>query len=243
MRLRDRIKLLNVPINKIKTDEVPTDKELQTSLLEQQQKYPVKIRPIIHPDFDYEIVNGRQRIKALVDIGEIQVLALIEEMDDVELHFQALIGNANRPNEIDEARHIIELEQRGFTGQEIAKMIRFSQATVSQRKRLIEKLHPNGQAKLQAGEIKVSTALEATKLPLSEQEELFKNGDRPSYKDVFEKVRTWESSQLEFDLEVKTVTKPGLFLTSEQVESLLAGQTIIVEWMEKSFNIKGENNH
>jgi ParB/RepB/Spo0J family partition protein len=237
MRLRDKLK--SIPIARIKTDIVPDDKSLQESMLEASQKYPIKVRPVEHPDYDYEIVNGRQRIDAMLKTGANFIEAIVEPMDDVELHFQALIGNANKPNELDEARHIIELEQRGFTGQQIAKMTRFSPATISQRKKLVEKLHLKGQLKLQCGDIKVSTALEATKLPLTEQEELFKNGDKPSYKEVFQKVREWEASLLlDFDLETKSETKPGLFLTAEQVEALLSGQLVGVDWMGQSFVLK-----
>lgn len=238
MRLRDKLK--SIDISKIKTDIVPDDKSLQESLLSCEQKYPIKVRPITHPDFDYEIVNGRQRIDAMIKTGGKFIEAIVEPMDDAELHLQALIGNANKPNEIDEARHIIKLEEMGYTGDQIAKMTRYSQATISQRKKLIEKLCLSAQNKLQAGEIKVSTALAATKLPLEEQEEIFGNSHNPSYKEVFEHVRQWQSSQMEFDIEVETEVKPGLFLTSEQVELLLSGQSVNVQWMGQSFNIKGD---
>lgn len=236
MRLRDKLK--NIPIDRIKTDIVPDDKSLQESLLETSQKYPIKVRPIINPDFDYEIVNGRQRIDAMIKTGGKFIEAIVEPMDDAELHLQALIGNANKPNEIDEARHIIKLEEMGYTGQEIARLVRYSSTTISQRKRLVEKLHPLGQDKLQRGDIKPSTALVATKLPLEEQEEIFGNGHNPSYKEVFEHVRHWQSSQMEFDIEVQSEVKPGLFLTSEQVELLLSGQLVGVDWMGQSFVLK-----
>lgn len=238
MRLRDKLK--KIPINRIKTDIVPDDKSLQLSLMEQEQKYPIKVRPISHSDFDYEVVNGRQRIDALSKTGSLYVEAIVEEMDDVQFHLQALIGNANKSNKLDEAWHILELEQRGFTDLEIAKLVRFSSATITQRKKLIEKLHPLGQDKLQKGEIKPSAALEATKLPLDAQEELFNNGRNITYKEIFEQVRNWQSEQLVFDVEVQTETKPGLFLTSQQVETLLSGETIEVKWMEEIFNIKSE---
>lgn len=237
MRLRDKLK--NIPINRIKTDIVPDDKSLQESLLEASQKYPIKVRPIAHPDYDYEIVNGRQRIDAMVKTGGIYIEAIVEEMDDAELHIQALIGNANKPNEIDEARHIIKLEELGYTGDQIAKIVRYSSATVSQRKKLIEKLHPVAQLKLQSGDIKVSTAMEATKLPLDEQEELFSNGYNPTYKEVFERVRGWQSDQMAFDLDSKSDVKPGLFLTSEQLQELVyEGKTLNLEWMGQWFNLK-----
>ncbi len=241
MRLRDKIKLANIPVDKIKHDIASLNKSLQLSLLTSEQKDPVKVRVLSNnPNYDYEIVDGRRRLKALLDSGVTFVLAyVVNEMDDTELALQALIGNSGTPNELDEAKHIIALEQAGKTGQEISKMTGYSPATISQRKKLVEKLHPNGQAKLQAGDIKVSTALEATKLPLTEQEELFTNGANPSYKDVFQKVREWEASLLlDFDLETKSDTKPGLFLTAEQVEALLAGQFLELEYMGQWFNLK-----
>lgn len=239
MRLRDRIQLKNILVNRIKTDLAPLNKSLQLSIMEVEQKDPVKVRVINHPDFDYEIVDGRRRLKALIDSGLTTVLAyVVSEMDDTELAVQALVGNSGTPNELDEARHIIALEQAGKTGQEISKMTGYSPATISQRKKLVEKLCLSAQNKLQAGEIKVSTALAATKLPLEEQEEIFGNGHNPSYKEVFEHVRQWQASQMEFDIEVETEVKPGLFLTSEQVELLLSGQSANVQWMGQSFNIK-----
>lgn len=237
MRLRDKLK--NLPINRIKTDIVPDDQVLQLSLVEVSQKYPVKVRPITHPDFDYEIVNGRQRLDALSKTGVTHVEAIVEVMDDTELHLQALIGNANKPNEIDEAYHIIRLEEAGYTGEQIAKMTRYSQATITQRKKLVEKLHLEGQMKLRTGDLKVSAALEATKLPLEMQQELFTHNGKVSYKEVFEKVREWESEALLFDVEpAQNDIKPGLFLSAEQVEKLLNDQEIEVEYEGLKLNIK-----
>ena len=229
MRLRDKVQLKNIPIAKIKTDLAPINQSLQISLLEVEQKDPIKVRVISHPNFDYEIVDGRRRLKAMTDSGVTTVLAyVVTEMDDTELALQALVGNSGTPNEYDEAKHIIALEQAGYTGQQISKMTGYSPATISQRKKLVEKLHPDLQLKLQAGDIKVSTALEATKLPLSEQENIFGNGHNPSYKEVFEFVRAWESEQLSFDIEPENEVKSGLFLTWEQVEQLMGGQVLIL---------------
>lgn len=230
-RLRDRMQLKNILVSEIKTDQAPLNKSMQMSLMEAEQKDPIKVRIIEDSIFKYEIVDGRRRLRSLIESGMTTVLAfVVTEMDDRELALQALIGNSGTPNEYDEAKHILALESAGYTGLQISKMTGYSNATISQRKKLVEKLHPLGQAKLQAGEIKVSTALTATKLPLDEQEALFSNGHTPSYKDVFETVRQWESDQLVFDLETKIDVKPGLFLTSEQVERLLAGEIFDVTW-------------
>lgn len=238
MRLRDKVQLKNIPINKIKTDAVPPDKELQISLLEAEQKYPIKVRPIDNPDYDYEVVNGRQRIDALSKTGQTHVQALVESMGDQEYHIQALIGNAGRPNEVDEGRHIIELEQMGFTGEQISKLTRYSASTVSQRKRLWEKLHPDLRRKVQEGKMKASAALEATKLPLSVQVDLLSNGNRVTYTEVFEEVRKWQAQELDLLGDFENDVKPGLFLASEQVEALLVGETLEVTWMGQVLNIK-----
>ncbi len=238
-RLRDKVQLKNIPIAKIKTDLAPINQSLQISLLEIEQKDPIKVRVISSPNFDYEIVDGRRRLKVLTDSGFTTVLAyVVTEMDDTELALQALVGNSGTPNELDEAKHIIALEQAGYTGQEIAKKTGYSSATISQRKKLVEKLHPSGQLKLQSGDIKVSTALEATKLPLTEQENIFSNGHKPSYKEVFEYVRAWESKHLEFDIEPENEVKPGLFLTSEQVLKLFNGQVLDLEYDNKIISLK-----
>lgn len=239
MRLRDKVQLKNIPINKIKTDTVPPDKELQISLLEAEQKYPIKIRPIDNPDYDYEVVNGRQRIDALQKTGQTHVQALVESMGDQEYHIQALIGNAGRPNEVDEGRHIIQLEEMGFTGEQIAKLTRYSTSTVSQRKRLWEKLHPQLREKVQQGLMKASAALEATKVPLDVQAELISNGNKITFKEVFEEVRSWQAQQLDlFSDDLPNEVKPGLFLTSQQVEDLLSGESLEVNWMDYTFIIK-----
>lgn len=241
MRLRDKVQLKNIPINKIKTDAVPPDRELQISLLEAEQKYPIKVRPIDNPDFDYEVVNGRQRIDALQKTGQTHVQALVEAMGNEEYHIQALIGNAGRPNEVDEGRHILELEGMGYTGEQIAKMTRYSTSTVSQRKRLWEKLHPQLREKVQQGLMKASAALEATKVPLDVQAEMISNGNKITYKEVFEEVRNWQAQQLDlFSDDLPNEVKPGLFLTSGQVENLLNGMDLEVTWMGQTIvlNIK-----
>ena len=239
MRLRDKVQLKNIPIAKIKTDLAPINQSLQISLLEVEQKDPIKVRVISHPNFDYEIVDGRRRLKALSESGATTVLAyVVTEMDDTELALQALVGNSGTPNECDEAKHIMTLAQAGYTGQQISKMTGYSPATISQRKKLVEKLHPDLQLKLQAGDIKVSTALEATKLPLGGQENIFGNGHNPSYKEVFEFVRAWESEQLSFDIEPENEVKSGLFLTWEQVEQLMGGQVLDLEYEGQYINLK-----
>ncbi|RJR12462.1 ParB/RepB/Spo0J family partition protein [Candidatus Parcubacteria bacterium] len=237
-------KLKKIPITKIKFEKWGFEPSLQESLFETEQKDPIKVRKIEDVEFDYEVVYGRRRLNALMQGGQHTVLALVvDDMDDVELALNALIENSGTPNELDEGRHILYLMSQGISGKEIAKKIGYSPATISQRVRLVEKTHPQIQEKVQTGEIKVSAALEASKLSFVDQERLLNNGEKLTFKYVFEKVREWQANQLDlFDSEPHGQVKPGLFLSSQEVEALLSGEIIQVFWTDKVFNLKTVDN-
>lgn len=233
-RLRDIIQLKNIKIEEIKTDMVPLVLTLKESLLEIEQKDPIKVREYVNGTYQYEIVDGRRRLKALYDSGETNVLALvIKNMDDTELSINALVGNSGQPNPMDEAYHMANLKEQGYTGEQIAKVSGYSQSRISLTLKLLS-LIPELQLLLSKGEMKFSAGYEAAKLPKDKQLillEKFNNGQAPTHKFIFEEVRNYQAEKVSlFNLNNNIEVKPGLFLNSDEVEGLLNGETIIIDW-------------
>jgi len=245
-RLRDEMKLKRVKISDVDIETSPLEKLTQASLLEIGQKDPIKLS--LNKNGRYKIIYGRRRLTALIANDQNTVLAIIvENIDDTELAIQALVENSGKPNPIDEARHLITLQAAGHTLEQIGKMVGYSTASISQRSKLAEKLHPNLQDLCAKGNIKISGAIEITKLPKEEQNKFvdrINNGEKPTNKMISETVRLWQTNQIglfEDDIFEANNIKPGLFLNSEQVERLLNNESIMVEYNGKSFNIKKED--
>lgn len=241
-RLRDVMQLRNIQIAEIKTDEVPLNLTLKESLFEIDQKDPIKVRKYENGIFKYEIVDGRRRLKALAESGQTQVLALVvNEMDDTELSIQALVANSGQPNPMDEARHMAKLREQGYDGKQIAKTSGYSQGRVSQTLKLVDCLIPELQELVSLGEMKISAAYETAKLPKDRQNDILndiKNGQKPTFRFVFEKVRDWQAQELDmFDVEEDEL-EPGLFLSSEQLHELIDGKILNLTWNGRDLAIR-----
>lgn len=231
-RLRDKIQLKNIPIDQIEIPNVPLDQDLLTSLVETDQKDPIKVVP---NGKTYRVNSGKRRVRALKATGAKSVLALVvyDMEDDQEFALQALISNAGKPNPMDEADHMMTLKEAGYTQKQIAKEIGYSEGRVSYTLKFKTHLCPILQEMLRIGEINLMTATEATKLPIEEQIDYIGNladaEEKVTYKSMFEEVRQYQAQTMP-ELPINEEIKPGLFLTGEQVEWMLSGHIVEMKW-------------
>lgn len=215
-------------IEDVNIELAPTSKIRQISLTSEGQVEPIRLRP--DDDGRFDLIDGRQRLVDLIDLGETEVLALVESASDIELHTKALILNSGVGNPMDECLHILALTESGFTQVSIAEKCSWSQAKVSQRLKLLE-LIPEFRQKLSGGEINVTTAMTLTKLSEDGQKDLLEE-KKVSTKRATEALRAQQSGLLElFSVETPKIDiKPGLFLTAEQIEDAEVGGGVLVYW-------------
>lgn len=234
------MKLKTVNISDIKDVEAPQSKTQQLSLIERGQDNPIRLRPVKD---GYEVIDGRRRLADMIGLGYDEVIAIVAETTNEESNWLALTLNSGTPNELDEAEHIMALLALGYTQKIVAEKINYSQATISQRVRLCEKLCDELKEKLRIGEITYSTAIVATKLPLDEQR-ILASEDKITNTLVTETLRDWDSQELGLDqLELPDVlpdTSPGLFLSPGEMKSVVAGDEIEVKWNGKLLILKGK---
>ena len=103
--------------------------------------------------------------------------------------------------------------------------------------KLVEKLIPEFQAQLQVGHINVTAALTLCKLSEGEQRELLSE-KKVTSKIATEKLREKDSNQIPLiDVPDENPVKPGLFLSSQQVEELLNGEVVNIEYEGQKLGI------
>ncbi len=227
------MRLETVQISQINLPNAPKSKIRQQSLLQSGQVEPIRLSP----DGDkYNVIDGRRRLIDLIETGATEVLALVEEVAELDAHWLALTLNGGTPNEMDEADHILYLAGEGYTQKQIAERIGYSQGTVSQRLRLAERLTDEVKAKVRNGEVKPTTAQVLTKLPRDKQQEWL-NGDKTP-KSAVETLRSWQSQNIEIEGMELPEVKPGLFLTAETMQQLKDGQDVSIVWDEVGMTLR-----
>lgn len=235
-RLRETMQLKKVPISEIEPIIAPVEKLKQISLFEVGQRDPVKLAQLSEGTYKYRVIDGRRRIAALFASEEQYVLALVKGIrDNKEAALEALISNSGTPNEYDEAIHIALLQnQYGMKNKEIARVTGYSESTISQRIKLLIDLHTKLQYMLQCGDINVSTAQEACRIPIEVQRERILSLEKITYKAVFEIVREWQGEQIQddilFDLPEPNITNQGLYLSDNEIDNLMAGECVQIEY-------------
>lgn len=242
------MKLKKIKIKDINIEVAPSNEMQQASLIETtQNENPIQLR--LNGNGKYDIIDGRRRVVDLIAIGKDTVWAIIKEVSDAELAMQAIILNSGTANYMDEADHIYTLIQKhGMSIEAIAKKGNVTTQTIYDRLRLKEKLIPEIQEHLRAGTIKYSVALELTHLPISKQAEastILDSGEKLKLKDVKEVKRLYQAENTYESLQIPLIPEeqgptfsPGLFLDSEQVKVLLAGQSLEVEYQGRNLTLK-----
>lgn len=137
---------MKIDLEKIKTSAAPVRRkvngqsleELTMSIREQGVLVPIKVRQM--RDY-YEVVFGNRRVEAARRAGLTKIEAVVEELDELRSHQQALTENVVRedmtPYEIAKALQQ-ELESTGQTQEEVGKKYGMSQVTVAEYIRMLK---------------------------------------------------------------------------------------------------------
>lgn len=192
-----------VKISEIDRSTAPTNKEQQESLGLRGMRQPIRLweYPLDTSEYKYRVVDGRRRIEdwialkqkeyqagmsidavdtvEIVSLAEDKILigALVynyDELDEENMHLDALTLNSGKNNYMDEADHISYLmTEETYTVEDVASSVNLSISTVLNRLDLIHKLIFEYQDKLRDGGIKVSAAHELVKISKESQIELY----------------------------------------------------------------------
>lgn len=184
-----------VKISEIDRTIAPTNKEQQESLGLRGMRQPVRLWGIASEtsEFKYRIVDGRRRIEDWIalkqkesedgpdqSLDKILIGALVynhDELNEENMHLDALTLNSGKSNYMDEADHISYLmKEETYTVEDVASAVSLSISTILNRLDLINKLISEYQDKLRDGGIKVSAAHELVKVSKEKQTELHTKG-------------------------------------------------------------------
>lgn len=225
------MELKNVLISEIEDVPAPESKARQVSLMAIKQVYPIILGA--NGDGTYQIIDGRRRVADLKALDAKTVLALVKEMDDEEATKHSLASNISRSrNHMSEAEDAAKLRDYGYTQQEIAEMMAVTQGFISQLLSLVDDLIPELQDKLRTGEIVFNCARSAVKLPVEDQKRLARMS--PTVGDAQRLLSEHQSSFIDLsDLDVPDIPddyQPPAIIPAEDVERLLNGEGIIIEW-------------
>lgn len=219
--------LLIIPIELINDVPAPTEKARQQSLIEIGQVEPIRLR--VTEAGRYDLVDGRRRVANLKANGAAHIEALVENITDNQAALHALALNVSRSHSpMIEARLIAQLMQT-HTQQEVAKMLGVTQAFISQRLSLLD-LVPALQRKLELGQMTMSAARAAKKLPTEDQERLAEL-DKVTVDSAKEMLRGYQAEMVdlsEIDIPDWSSEPPTVHLSKEQVTALKKGQPVTV---------------
>lgn len=221
------IQLINVPIELINNVPAPTQKARQQSLIELGQVDPVRLRPA--EDGRFSIVDGRRRIANLIANKAQEVKALVEFIDDDQADLHALALNISRsPSPMIEARKSGGLIEKGYTQQQIAQMLGVTQGFISQRLGLLD-LIPVLQTRLELGQMTLTAARAARKLPVEDQERLA-TLDKITVQAALDMLRGYQAKMVDLSsIDIPDTGGHTINLSNDDIEILESGQGIIVK--------------
>jgi ParB/RepB/Spo0J family partition protein len=217
--------LTKISVDLIKSVPAPTSKPRQQSLIEIGQVDPVRVR--LTSEGLYSITDGRRRVANLIANGATEIEVIIEDINDNQAAFTALALNVSRSHSpMTEARLIAQLMQT-HTQQEVAKMLGVTQALISQRLTLLD-LVPELQDKLERGEMTMSAARAAIKLPTSDQLALSRL-DKITVDAARQVLRSYQAEMVDLsaiDIPEMETEPASVQVTKEQAKALAKGQPL-----------------
>lgn len=109
---------------------------LAQSIQEKGLLEPILVRPV---DEHYEIIHGERRYKAVQQLEWETIDAITREATDAEAYELALIENVQREDltPIEQALAFQQLQEKGYTQQQIAETLNKSQSYIAQKLRLL----------------------------------------------------------------------------------------------------------
>ncbi len=177
----DEVSTVNLGLEQLETDVFSPRKvfsegyieELAESIEREGQLKPIIARP--HPSKSdcFQVVDGKHRIRALRKLGRSVVRAELRRLSDEEAYLLAIRVNemhGKRLEELEEGLHLKKMmEQFGYTQTDVAERFRKTQAWVSYRLALVERLGPETREALITRVIETAHAREIAELPRKDQ--------------------------------------------------------------------------
>lgn len=235
------LQLMNIPIGLINNVPAPVEKARQQSLIDLGQVDPVKLRPAEYGR--YEIVDGRRRIANLVANKAVEVKALVEFIDDDQSALHALALNVSRSHSpMIEAKLLVRLIEKGYTQQQLAKMLGVTQGFISQRLGLLD-LVSALQTRLKLGKMTMTAARAARKLPREDQEKLA-TLDTITVRSAQDMLRSYQAEMVDLSsIDIPDISERGhlITLSTNDVETLESGQGIVVEVNGSNYELLPRN--
>lgn len=172
---------INLELEQLETDVFSPRKtfsenyveELAESIEREGQLKPIIVR--VHPTKPnvYQVIDGEHRIRALRKLGRSVVRAEVRRLSDEEACLLAMRVNqmhGKRLEELEEGLHIKKMmEQFGYTQTDVAERFNKTQAWVSYRLALVERLAPETREALITRVIEIAHAREIAELPKENQ--------------------------------------------------------------------------
>jgi ParB family chromosome partitioning protein len=164
--------------------------ELAEDIEREGQLKPIIVRP--HPEKPnvYQVVDGEHRVRAFRKLGRSLIRAEVRALSDEEAFFLAMRVNqmhGKRLEGLEEGLHIKKMmNEFGYTQTQIAEKFNKTQAWVSYRLRLAERLSPETKEAFITRVIKISHARELAELPKEDQPAVVARvvNERLSFKDT-----------------------------------------------------------
>lgn len=248
MRLREKMALKNIEVSLIIKEEAPLDEELVESMNEVQQLEPIKVTPMLVEGVEmYRVIDGRRRYLSALELEQKTITAIIiQDVDEEELHTRALVANSGKTNAMDECIHMLKLQEMGWSREKIAQACRYEKTKVDWILHL-QKLIPEMQALVRKGPRKrpdgsnpglpYTTGYEISRLPHDQQMILYKQweeGQKLTQPYVLKFIRDYQASLIVLtdDDQQKQQEKklPNLFVEGEQLQAVLEGGALNIEW-------------
>jgi ParB family chromosome partitioning protein len=162
--------------------------ELAESIEREGQLKPIIVR--VHPKKPnvYQVIDGEHRVRALRKLGRGVVRAEVRRLSDEEAFLLAMRVNemhGKRLEELEEGLHIKKMmEQFDYTQTDVAERFKKTQAWVSYRLALVERLAPETREALITRVIETAHAREIAELPKEDQSAVVSKvaGDKLSFK-------------------------------------------------------------
>lgn len=164
--------------------------ELAEDIEKEGQLKPIIVRP--HPEKPnvYQVIDGEHRVRAFKKLRRSLIRAEVRALSDEEAFFLAMRVNqmhGKRLEDLEEGLHIRKMmDEFGYTQTQIAEKFKKTQAWVSYRLRLAERLSPETKEAFITRVIKTSHARELAELSKEDQPAVVARivNERLSFKDT-----------------------------------------------------------
>jgi ParB/RepB/Spo0J family partition protein len=171
-------KLVTPKARKVVLTDLPEDlmgPEPEPEFIESVKKFGI-LQPIglVEDGKTYQVAFGRRRIRAARAIGLISIPAQIYPQGWTPASVLTLIENKHRKDNLPAQLDAIATLRLSATPEEICVAVGMTQSELAQAIKMLDTLVPELRDAMRNGQIKPSTARQAAKLPVEQQQELAK---------------------------------------------------------------------